>query len=168
VDGLSAISNFAVTGRCNGRCTMCNIWKIEPPEDPPIEKISQFFHKNRNFLKNLQFIQLTGGEPFLRTDLPEIADIVNDVAPKCMIWIPTNGLLPRKIYDIMSRMLKLVDAYRIGVTVSLDGEGEMHDVQRGIDGSYKKAIKTLANLGGAERKVSIQIVNGVHLNGTEL
>jgi len=163
VDGLSAISNFAVTGRCNGRCTMCNIWKIDTPEDPPIEKIIHFFHKNHNFLKNLQFIQLTGGEPFLRNDLPEIADTVNDVAPECMIWIPTNGLLTEKIYDTTSRILELVNASRIGVTVSLDGEGEMHDIQRGIDGSYNKAIETLANLGALNEEYPFKLSTGFTL-----
>jgi len=122
---------------------MCNIWRTEQTEDPSLDEITDFFMKNRDFLKDLQFIQLTGGEPFLRDDLPEITKVVHEVAPKCMIWFPTNGLLPEKIFDTMSRMINFEGNPRIGVTVSLDGEGEIHDTQRGIDGSYKKAIKTI-------------------------
>lgn len=140
---LTSISNFAVTSRCNGRCTTCNIWKIEPTEDPSLEDITDFFMDNRDFLKNLEFIQLTGGEPFLRDDLPELVQVVHDVAPKCMVWLPTNGLLPEKIYDTICQMVSIIDKNRVGVTVSLDGEGEIHDIQRGLDGSYKKAIKTI-------------------------
>lgn len=96
---LTSISNLAITSRCNGRCSMCNIWKLPPTEDPSVEKIEGFFKENKGFLKHLELIQLTGGEPFLRDDLPEIAQIVNETAPKCMIWCPTNGLLPEKIAE---------------------------------------------------------------------
>jgi MoaA/NifB/PqqE/SkfB family radical SAM enzyme len=58
---LTSISNFAVTSRCNGRCTMCNIWRTEPTEDPTLEQIESFFEENRDFLTDLEFIQLTGG-----------------------------------------------------------------------------------------------------------
>jgi MoaA/NifB/PqqE/SkfB family radical SAM enzyme len=143
---LSSISNFMVTSRCNGRCTTCNIWKTTPAPDPPLEKIEGFFEENSELLKNLEFIQLTGGEPFLRDDLPSIAEAVHNVAPKCMIWLPTNGLLPEKIEKTTQRILDSYDEPKVGVTVSLDGEGVMHDIQRGIDGSYKKAIETLNRL----------------------
>jgi len=160
---LTAISNYAVTSRCNGRCTTCNIWKTEPTEDPSLEEITDFFMKNRGFLKNLQFIQLTGGEPFLRDDLPEIAQVVHEVAPKCMIWFPTNGLLPEKTYDTISRMVYLSERPRIGVTVSLDGEGRVHDIQRGREGSYKKAIKTIKLLSKLRKDNGFSLSTGFTL-----
>jgi len=60
-----------------------------------------------------------------------------------MIWLPTNGLLPEKIFETTRQMVSNSDIPRIGVTVSLDGEGEMHDIQRGIDEGYKKALETI-------------------------
>ena len=143
---LSSISNFMVTSRCSGRCTTCNIWKTTPAPDPPIEKIKEFFEENYEILRNLEFIQLTGGEPFLLDDLHEIAETVHGVAPRCMMWLPTNGLLLDKIEDTTQRILAIIDEPRVGVTVSLDGEGVMHDIQLGLDGSYKKAIETLNRL----------------------
>ncbi len=143
---LSAISNFAVTSRCNGKCTMCNIWKMEQAPDPTLQQITDFFQTNKNFLRNLKFIQLTGGEPFLRDDLPEIAQVVHSVAPSCMIWLPTNGLLPDKVKEVTKEILDAIEKPLVGVTISLDGEGAMHDIQRGMDGSYKKAIETLTKL----------------------
>ena len=47
---LTAISNFAVTNRCNGRC---NIWKMEPAPDPSLQQITEFFKTNKSFLSNL-------------------------------------------------------------------------------------------------------------------
>jgi len=149
---LTAISNFAVTNRCNGHCNTCNIWKMDPRPDPAFEQITWFLHDNRATLRHLRFIQLTGGEPFLREDLPDIAEAVHDALPRCMIWIPTNGLLPEKVADMTKRMLVDLDEPRLGVTVSLDGEGKSHDIQRGIDGSFRLAMTTLRLLSELKKR----------------
>ena len=67
---LTSIANFTVSNMCNGRCTTCNIWKIDPHPGPTLKQISGFFDENKETLRNLKIIQLTGGEPFLRDDLP--------------------------------------------------------------------------------------------------
>jgi len=149
---LTSIANFTVSNSCNGRCTTCNIWKMDPRPDPTIDQITGFFEENRESLRNLKFIQLTGGEPFLRDDLPEIASAVHETAPRCMIWLPTNGLLPEKIHQTTMEILSQTEKPLIGVTISLDGEGDAHDIQRGVDGSYKKAIQTLKLLSDLKRK----------------
>lgn len=149
---LTSIANFTVSNSCNGRCTTCNIWKMDPCPDPTIEQITGFFEENRETLRNLKFIQLTGGEPFLRDDLPEIASAVHEAAPRCMIWLPTNGLLPEKIHQTTMELLRQTDKPLIGVTISLDGEGKSHDIQRGVDGSYQKAKQTLKLLRDLKRK----------------
>ncbi len=149
---LTSIANFTVSNSCNGRCTTCNIWKMDPRPDPTIDQITGFFEANRGSLRNLKFIQLTGGEPFLRDDLPEIASAVHEAAPKCMIWLPTSGLLPENILQTTMELLSQTDKPLIGVTISLDGEGKSHDIQRGVDGSYKKAIQTLNLLSDLKKK----------------
>lgn len=149
---LTSIANFTVSNSCNGRCTTCNIWKMDPRPDPTIDQITGFFEENRDTLRNLKFIQLTGGEPFLRDDLSEIASAVHEAAPRCMIWLPTNGLLPEKVRETTMELLRQTDKPLIGVTISLDGEGDAHDIQRGVDGSYKKAVQTLKLLSELKRK----------------
>jgi MoaA/NifB/PqqE/SkfB family radical SAM enzyme len=49
-------------------------------------------------------------------------------------------------------LLSQTDKPLIGVTISLDGEGDAHDIQRGVDGSYKKAIQTLKLLSDLKKK----------------
>jgi MoaA/NifB/PqqE/SkfB family radical SAM enzyme len=143
---LTAISNLAVTNRCNGRCNTCNIWKMDPLPDPGLDQLTRFIHDNRPTLRHLRFIQLTGGEPFLRDDLPAIVAAVQEALPRCMIWIPTNGLQPERTAEMTREMLLNVDEPLLGVTVSVDGEGKSHDIQRGIDGSFKLAMATLKAL----------------------
>ncbi len=43
---------------------------MDPHPDPTLKQISGFFNENKETLRNLKIIQLTGGEPFLRDDLP--------------------------------------------------------------------------------------------------
>ena len=55
-----------VTYRCNARCTMCNRYKApsKPEEEISLETIKK--------LPPMYFTNITGGEPFIRTDLKDI------------------------------------------------------------------------------------------------
>ena len=62
---------IAVTYNCNARCMMCNIWK----EKPGREVETSTYNKLPTTLKT---INISGGEPFLRKDLPEIINIIEN------------------------------------------------------------------------------------------
>jgi MoaA/NifB/PqqE/SkfB family radical SAM enzyme len=136
------IANFAITYKCNSKCLNCNIWK-KPLEgsELTLKEIEIFFQNNSNILKKVKSIQLTGGEPFMRDDLPSIIEVINFFYPKCSIWIPTNALLPDRIDFMVKQILQL--KISLGISVSVDGFGNTNDVQRGIIGSYKRALKTI-------------------------
>jgi MoaA/NifB/PqqE/SkfB family radical SAM enzyme len=131
---------------------MCNIWKTEPVDDPSLEQLEGFFKQNLDLLRDIELIQLTGGEPFLRDDLPDIIELVKEAAPRCMIWIPTNGLLPERIHNATVEILERLDTPRLGVTVSLDGDAEVNDAQRGVEGSFKQAVTTIKNLSNLKNR----------------
>lgn len=99
------IGNFAVTYRCNSKCQNCNLWQKKPENELTLSEIDEFFSVNRGIFKDVKSIQLTGGEPFLRSDLPEIAGIVSKNIPGCMVWIPTNGLDPELVKNQTVLML---------------------------------------------------------------
>lgn len=159
---LKSISNFSVTDRCNGRCTMCNIWNTKPRPEHTLDQIEETLTENRDTLKGLNYVQLTGGEPFLRDDLSTIVSLFHDLFSKCMIWIPTNGLLPETITRITYDMLQEADPLRLGVTVSLDGDAEVNDAQRGIKGSFKQAVTTIKSL-VAMKKHGLRVTTGFTL-----
>ncbi|MCW4014275.1 MAG: radical SAM protein [Candidatus Bathyarchaeota archaeon] len=160
---LRAISNFSITDKCNGRCKMCNIWNTEPRPEPHLEQIESFFQENKETLKDLTFIQLTGGEPFLRTDLPEIVEIVHNAVPDTMIWIPTNGLLPDEIRKTTRLMLNKIEGAKLGITVSLDGDAQVNDAQRGVVDGFKNAVKTIKNLSELKEKHGLGLTTGFTL-----
>lgn len=129
---------IAVTYQCNSRCRMCNIWQIKNnipglvPED--------FL----NLPKNLESINITGGEPFLRPDLPEIIKVIKNNCPQSKNIISSNGFATKNIIGQMKKIIKIDP--EIGVAVSLDGIGDAHDNIRGIDGGYLKVITTIEEL----------------------
>jgi len=140
------IANFAVTYRCDGRCTTCNIWKSPPGDELTLDEIRGFFQENRILFREVESIQLTGGEPFLRDDLPEIIEAIDDCINGCTFWVPTNGLSPELIRMYTEMALAKLRTGRLGLSVSIDGLEETHDRQRGIEGSYGLAQETLRKL----------------------
>ncbi|MBF0417556.1 MAG: radical SAM protein, partial [Magnetococcales bacterium] len=64
---------FSVTNRCNAHCRHCNIWRKTEPSDPlTLEEIDRLVSR----YPYLSWIDLTGGEPLLKPDLPELVAIL--------------------------------------------------------------------------------------------
>jgi len=116
---------------------MCDIWKIkDSPELNPAE-----------FLKlpvSLRDINLSGGEPFLRKDILEIVQNINVAVPKARLVISSNGFATDLILKKMKEILEIMP--QIGVAISIDGIGEMHNEIRGIPGGFDRAIATVKGL----------------------
>lgn len=130
-------ATIAVTFRCNSKCIMCNIWKEKDFQ----EILPEAYSKLPGSLKT---INITGGEPFLRKDLVEVIRNIHKAAPKSRIVISTNGFLTDRTVEIVRQILKFHPI--LGVGVSIDGLGEMHDRIRGYPGGFEKAVATVKAL----------------------
>ena len=71
------------TYRCPMECKMCNIWKN------PTSKSHEITPEEIKMLPNVKFINLTGGEPFVREDLEDIVEVCFTKAPR--VVISTSG-----------------------------------------------------------------------------
>jgi MoaA/NifB/PqqE/SkfB family radical SAM enzyme len=147
------IANFAITYRCNSRCSTCSIWKNgdQTSGELTLREIMGFFESEKDFLSEVKSVQLTGGEPFLRPDIVSIAESIWRNIPGAFIWIATNALLSDVVVSETEEMLDIPGRGGLGVTVSVDGIGKTHDSQRGVDGGYEKALLTLARLSEIRR-----------------
>ncbi len=125
----------AVTYRCNARCGMCDIWK--QPSDIDREMTPADYEW---LPRSLRSVNLSGGEPFLREDLPEIAATVAGTCPRARIVISTNGLMPERTEHAMRSMPG------VAVRVSVDAAGPAHDELRGVPGAFDKAMETVDRL----------------------
>ncbi len=133
--------NFAITYRCNYRCKTCNIWKKPKKEELSLQEIRKIFSK----ASYLQWISLTGGEPFLREDIDKIASVIKEFCNPFILNIPTNGSIPNRIYKKVRRICEL-GIRKTCITISLDGPKNLHNEIRGTSDAWKKCIKTFSLL----------------------
>jgi MoaA/NifB/PqqE/SkfB family radical SAM enzyme len=97
----------------------------------------------RRIPTSLRTINISGGEPFLRDDIPEIIAVLQDHLDKPRIVFSTNGVLTEKIVEQVSAMMK---GGAIAVRISTDGVGEEHDRIRNHKGCFDKIMRTVAEL----------------------
>jgi len=120
------------TYRCNCRCVMCNIW--QSPTTPAEEFKPEILEK----LPELEFANITGGEPFLREDIGEIVRILQSRARR--IVISTNGYFTEKIIDLVK------EVGDIGIRISIEGLPAANDELRGIKDGFDHGLRTLLEL----------------------
>ena len=131
---------ISVTMLCNSRCIHCDIWKNKGMDFLPVSLY-------KKLPPSLEMVDLTGGEPFLRNDLPEIVAAVRASCPKARILITTNGFLPQKIKKYAPFIVK--NDPRIAFRLSLDGWGITHEKVRRIPHAFEKVMESVAILKSA-------------------
>jgi len=135
-----------VTSRCNSLCRTCFYFdKLNSLDDLSTSQIERISATAPPFRK----LWLSGGEPFLREDLAEIVALFVGRCGVRNINLPTNGLLPEKIFRTMDRMLELCPDVSIDLNFSLDGLANTHDAIRGVPNNF---VRTLATIAEAERR----------------
>lgn len=106
-------------------------------------EIDHFFVKSNAF----NWIDLTGGEIFLRDDLTEIMkSILLNCKNLFLLHFPTNGILTDRIVETVKGIIPFLNHRKVIITVSLDGDEELHNKIRGIPEGYKKSIETFKQL----------------------
>lgn len=145
---------FSVTNRCQSRCKTCKIWEIyrKEPDKRFTELALDEIEKTFKSLKNIYFFNVSGGEPFLRGDLPEIIELASIHLEPAIYHIPTNALAPDRIEKQTSRILEIIikntpDSI-LTVKPSLDGLEDLHDQIRGVKDNFKKVEDTTKRLLG--------------------
>jgi len=133
---------YSVTWRCNARCKSCSIWRKTTGEnDLSVEEVDKFCKSS--LLKNVGRIVLSGGEPTLRKDLPDLVFVLHKNFPKAKISMTINGLLADRSYKMIKEIVKRNPKLEIeNIGISLNGPKEIHDRTRGIIGSFDNAVKT--------------------------
>lgn len=135
-----------VTSRCNLKCSHCFYWRSLDSQDAELS-ISEI-EKISDSLPDFTYISITGGEPYLRDDLPQIASTFSSKNNIQNISVVTNGVLTDKIISETKKMLASCPRTNITVVVSMDGIGDEHDNIRGGRGVFDKAVKTIEGLKG--------------------
>ena len=138
-DPLLVSASFAVTNRCNLRCSYCNTPFLDPA-DLPLSSIEILFDRLHSF--GARRLGLAGGEPLVRRD---IGDIVA-MAKRKRFYVTLNSNL--SLYDSHRGALRDVDLF----FTSLDGDQSAHESARG-KGSYRKVLESIREISAEGRPV---------------
>jgi sulfatase maturation enzyme AslB (radical SAM superfamily) len=87
-------------------------------------------------------IAITGGEPFIVTDLAEFINPVFSRFLHVRIDITTSGTLPQNVKDMLN-VIPVEYLRRLSIAVSIDGVGDTHNAIRNHYGAYEKALAAL-------------------------
>jgi MoaA/NifB/PqqE/SkfB family radical SAM enzyme len=128
---------------------MCDIWKKEKSVEMNSHEIEKVFKK----VNNIRVIRLTGGEPFLREDLVDIANIIAKNTSAQILHITTNGILK----DEIIYFIKNATHQAIHLKISLNAYMDNHDKIIGFKGAYQKAIETIEALKGIQDKYKFSL-----------
>ena len=121
-----------VTYRCNARCNMCNRYKrpSKPEEELTLDTIKK--------LPEMYFTNITGGEPFIRTDLKDIIRVLDKKSDR--IVISTNGFFTDRIIELCKEFPN------VGIRISIEGLEETNNKIRGLEDGFNKGYETLKKL----------------------
>ena len=133
--------NFCLTYWCQYRCKTCNIWQRRPSDELTTQEVIAIVREN----PDITWLDLTGGEIFLRPDIDEILEAaVTGWRRLAVLHFPTNGFLTDRIVTSVERIAGRGPARTI-VTVSLDGDEPLNDEIRGIKGGFRDRKSTRLN-----------------------
>jgi len=162
------LGTLVVTYFCNYRCVFCAL---------PQRAIRRRAEGGREFDRDQLLgvirgfaaagtagIGITGGEPFLR---PELPDLVREIRARGMVaHVNTNGhFLDER------RVAAVLDAGVDSVNVSLDAaDAEVHDRLRGVPGSHRRILEGVGRLlraRGARRRPRVAVTSIFHEDNLE-
>jgi len=111
---------------------MCNTWQFPSSEGEEIAP------GDLRSLPHLKFINITGGEPFLRSDISDIVDVLKPKANR--IVVSTNGYFTDRVVALAKRHPD------IGFRISLEGLPSANDDLRGLQDGFDHGMRTLLQL----------------------
>jgi MoaA/NifB/PqqE/SkfB family radical SAM enzyme len=112
---------------------MCNVW-----HHPTKSKDEVTINEIQKLPSGLRFINITGGEPFIRQDIEEIIKIIRPKTER--IVISTNGFFTERIVTLCEKYPDL------GIRISTEGLQKTNDAIRQIPGGFDRTLKTLLTL----------------------
>jgi MoaA/NifB/PqqE/SkfB family radical SAM enzyme len=111
---------------------MCEVWKH------PTKPSKEISHDTIEKLPNTFFTNITGGEPFIREDLPEIVNILRKKTKR--IVISTNGYFTERIISLCKMYPDT------GIRISIEGLAKTNDEIRNIPHGFDRGLRTLLGL----------------------
>lgn len=136
---------YNCTWVCDARCTMCSNWKWgDRKSDMTLAQLEPVM--DSAFWGAIENLNISGGEPTTRNDLPEMVEMFARHLPRLRkIGINTTGLTPHRAIPMLTRIVEFCASkgLLLSIRVSLDGIGDVHNQVRSVKNGFDKASKTI-------------------------
>jgi len=150
--GMPINLTFSVTNVCQSRCKTCNIWELykEQPQKRNDELTLEEIEKIFLSMGHIYVFNISGGEPFLRSDIVEIIRAACDHLSPGVVHIPTNAIAQNRIEsktkEILDTLKNNCKQTQLTIKPSLDHIESRHDEIRGVPGNFKKVMEVFNRL----------------------
>src|ERR687890_674763 len=136
---------YNCTWVCDARCTMCSNWKWgDRKSDLTLAQLEPVLA--RPFWGAVENLNISGGEPTTRNDLPEMVEMFHKHLPRLRkIGINTTGLTPHRAIPMLTRIVKFCAEHDLPISIlfPLDGIGDIHNQVRNVKRGFDKALQTV-------------------------
>lgn len=142
--GKPKVINFQANDICNSKCQMCNIWRQKQDVEISPDQLGELL--SDDLFSEVKSVGITGGEPTLREDLPQLYEAFIKALPSIKgLSSITNAIKADSVIETLSKCGEICDENdkRFSVMVSLDGVGDVHDEIRGRKGNFDSALKVI-------------------------
>lgn len=130
---------------CDARCEMCGNWKHgDRKADMTLDQLERVM--KHDFWGAVENLNISGGEPTTRNDLPEMVELFHRHLPRMRkIGVNTTGLTAHRAIPMLTRIVKFCaeQDLLVSVRVSLDGIGDIHNQVRHVQNGFDKACETI-------------------------
>lgn len=156
--------SLEITHNCIARCIMCNIWRI-PREVPDLPMGDWIRLLSSDLFSDLRELDITGGEPFVRTDLLDLFQGICELKQGNLkalksIAVTTNGFLTSRVLEHTENILQMLEDKHIDLVMvcAMDAIGEIHEKIRNYPNAWPKVNETIQGLKGLREKYSNLVV----------
>ena len=146
-----------ITNRCNARCSFCFIDFDNPKTFKGELSLDEINKLTKNLGKSLLNVNFTGGEPFARKDIIDIAKTYLKNTLIQSMYITTNASLPDRIENFAKTINSIDNELELNFQISIDELPEKHDKIRKIKNLFDNCLDTYQRI----KKLNLENVNPV-------
>ena len=131
-----------LTNRCNARCSFCFIDFDDPKTFANELSVDEIEMLTKNLGKSLLNVNFTGGEPFARKEINDIADLYIKNTTIQSMYITTNGSLPDRTISFAKNIIDKYQHIELTFQISIDDAPEKHNAVRKVKNLFDNCYDT--------------------------
>ena len=143
-----------LTNRCNARCSFCFIDFEDPNTFANELTLDEIEKLTKNLGGSLLNVNFTGGEPFARKEINEIAKLYIKNTTIQSIYVTTNASLPDRVINFAKNINDRSKDIELTIQISVDSFPEIHNKVRKIKNLFNTCYEVFHLLKKINERVS--------------